>query len=92
MKHICQHKFKDGKMVVGAPCLSVKELQAAWDRLSPGCGDEHGFHRCGWCGQPTDPNGIVLELGLIPDGSVEDWDNAKMVHGECCPYGNENVW
>ena len=88
MIHICQHKFKDGKMVEDAPCLSGKELQAAWDKLVPGCGEEHGFHRCGWCGQPVDPKGGVLELDLIPDGSVEDWYNAKMVHGECCPSGD----
>jgi hypothetical protein len=92
MIHICQHKFKDGKMVAGTPCLSPKELQAAWDRLVPWCGEEYGFYRCGWCGQPTDPKGVVLELVLIPDGSVGDWHNAKLVNGECCPYGNEEVW
>ena len=34
MKHICVHKFKDGKMVVETPILTVKQLGDAYAKLT----------------------------------------------------------
>ena len=39
--------------------------------------------RCGWCGQPTDCDGKVLEYDEFY--SAADWENAKLTHGDCCP-------
>ena len=43
-----------------------------------------GCFRCGWCGQPTDCDGKVLEYGEIV-ALVVDWKKAESTHGDCCP-------
>lgn len=45
-------------------------------------------YRCGWCGQPTDENGAVLDVGVIKSMSV-DWDKAEHTHGDCCRNEHE---
>ncbi len=40
--------------------------------------------RCGYCGQPTDKDGLVLSFEQISEQEGADWDGADQAHGECC--------
>ena len=42
-----------------------------------------GFYRCGYCGQPTDKDGELLDLE-----ACKTWqeDKAELVHGNCCVH------
>jgi hypothetical protein len=45
--------------------------------------DHEKCFRCGWCGSPTDKNGVVLTPEQIEKSSL-DYDFAESVHGDCC--------
>ena len=49
-------------------------------------------YRCGWCGNPTDENGLVLSYDKLDelDKKGVAWDSAIPVNGECCPHGNHD--
>ena len=42
------------------------------------------IYRCGYCGQPTDKDGNPLTAEECEPISVEELDNAELVHGYCC--------
>lgn len=44
--------------------------------------------RCGYCGQPTNKDGVVLTLEEINalNATEEDWNTAEQTHGECCVH------
>ena len=40
-------------------------------------------YRCGWCGQPTDKDGRVLDMTVLKEMEA-DWGKAEQTHGDCC--------
>lgn len=51
------------------------------------------LYRCGWCGYPTDQNGVCLKdeplkkaMKII--GTYRDNDHTHKLHGDCCPNGD----
>jgi len=47
-------------------------------------------YRCGYCGNPCDIDGRVLEMWQIAVlNPFVDWNNADLVYGECCAYEQE---
>jgi hypothetical protein len=44
------------------------------------------LYRCGYCGQPTDQDGEVIEMSEIELNTqlTGGWDSAEQTHGDCC--------
>lgn len=48
------------------------------------------FYRCGDCGQPTDKDGLPLDIEVCKLLTDDNLNSAEFVHGYCCPPQQDN--